>query len=106
MMTSRAKYPPSSIGYALQIMGGASWSSWHFLDRIPHETLVISGDDDPLIPVENPEYLASHIPNATLEIVEQAGHLMLCDDPRHLGERIRRFIGPKMDAQPKVVSIA
>jgi pimeloyl-ACP methyl ester carboxylesterase len=105
MMTSRAKYPPSSVGYALQIMGGSSWSSWHILDRIPHETLVISGDDDPLIPVANPQYIASHIPNATLDIVENAGHLMLCDDSRHLGERVRRFISPAID-EHKVVAIA
>jgi pimeloyl-ACP methyl ester carboxylesterase len=106
MMTTRSKFPPSSLGYALQIMGGATWSSWHLLDKIRHETLVISGDDDPLIPVANPKYIASKIPNATLDIVEHAGHLMLCDDARHLGERIRRFIGPQLDEQAKVVAIA
>jgi pimeloyl-ACP methyl ester carboxylesterase len=106
MMTSRAKLPPSSLGYALQIMGGANWSSWHLLANIEHETLVISGDDDPLIPVANPTYIASKIPNATLDIVENAGHLMLCDDARHLGERIRRFIGPSPAEQPKVAAIA
>ncbi len=59
-----------------------------------HETLVISGDDDPLIPVVNAEILAARIPNATLDIVERAGHLFLVDDAVHLAERIRRFLEP------------
>lgn len=95
MMASRSKYPPSTLGYSLQILGGSTWTSRPFLHRLKTETLVISGDDDPLIPVCNAEYLASRIPQAKLEIVENAGHLMLCDDAGHLADRIRRFIGPE-----------
>jgi poly(3-hydroxyoctanoate) depolymerase len=69
-----------------------AWSSWPFLQDIPHETLVISGDDDPLIPVANAEMLAKRIPNARLEIVEDAGHLFLWDDARNAAERIQRFV--------------
>lgn len=93
MMESRSRFPPSSAGYSMQILGGSTWTSRPFLNRLKTETLVISGDDDPLIPIDNPKYLASRIPNAKLEIVEQAGHLMLCDDAEHLARRIRRFIG-------------
>ena len=98
MMNSRAKFPPSSLGYTLQILGGACWTSRHFLHQIEAETLVISGDDDPLIPVFNAEYLARRIPRATLDIVERAGHLFLCDDANHLGDRIRGFL--ESDASP------
>jgi poly(3-hydroxyalkanoate) depolymerase len=105
MATSRRQNPPSSLGYALQILGGISWSSWSFLDKIPHETLVISGDDDPLIPVVNAEFLAARIPNATLDIVERAGHLFLCDDARHIAGRIRGFLEPDAVAD-NIVAIA
>lgn len=94
MMESRSRFPPSSAGYSMQILGGSTWTSRPFLNRLKTKTLVISGDDDPLIPLANPTYLASQIPNAKLEIVENAGHLMLCDDAEHLARRIRRFIGP------------
>lgn len=97
MTTARRKYPPSSYGYAMQLLGGACWSSWHFLERIPHETLVISGDDDPLIPVANAKMLARRIPRARLDIVERAGHLFLWDDAEHLGDRIRPFLEPSID---------
>lgn len=105
MMTSRSKYPPSSLGYSYQILGGATWSSRAFLHEIPHQTLVLSGDDDPLIPVINARYLASNIPNATLEIVERAGHLFLCDDSERMAARIRHFIGPQ-SLPDNVVAIA
>jgi poly(3-hydroxyalkanoate) depolymerase len=96
MMSVRRKHPPSSLGYALQIMGGAGWSSRSFLEQIPHETLVICGDDDPLIPIQNAEMLARHIPRAQLDIVPDAGHLFLWDDAHNVGPRICRFVN---DAQ-------
>jgi poly(3-hydroxyoctanoate) depolymerase len=92
MITARRKLPPSSPGYAMQLLAASGWSSWSFLDRIPHESLVISGDDDPLIPVSNARMLAERIPRAQLEIVERAGHLFLLDDPQNVGARISRFL--------------
>jgi pimeloyl-ACP methyl ester carboxylesterase len=92
MMAARREQPPSPYGYALQILGITGWSSWPFLDLIPHETLVISGDDDPLVPVANAMMLASRIPRATLEIVADGGHLLLWDDAKNLGNRIGRFV--------------
>lgn len=93
MIEARRSHPPSADGYALQLLGIVGWSSWHFLRSIPHETLVICGDDDPLVPVANAHQLAERIPNATLEIVEGAGHLFLWDDAENLGRRIDKFLG-------------
>jgi pimeloyl-ACP methyl ester carboxylesterase len=92
MIEARRSHPPSGDGYALQLLGIVGWSSWHFLPRILHETLVICGDDDPLVPVANAHQLAKRIPNATLEIVEGAGHLFLWDDAKNLGRRISTFL--------------
>jgi pimeloyl-ACP methyl ester carboxylesterase len=102
MMNLRRSYPPSSYGYTMQLLSLAGWSSYPFLHRIPHDTLVISGDDDPLVPVANAQLLATRIPRARLEIVENGGHLLLWDDAKNLGERIGRFINaaPTMAAPP------
>lgn len=83
----------SSYGYAMQLLGAAGWTSLPYLERIRHETLVINGDDDPLVPVANAQLLATRIPRATLEIVAEAGHLFLWDDPGNLASRIGRFMG-------------
>lgn len=96
-MEARYRAPPSAYGYAMQIVGAAGWSSLPFLDRIPHETLVICGDDDPLVPTANAELLAARIPRARLDIVEQAGHLFLWDDAPNLAPRVGRFVnGPSV----------
>ena len=92
MIAERRRHPPSSVGYTMQLLGIMGWSSRSFLERIPHETLVICGDDDPLVPVANGEMLARLIPRAQLEVVEQAGHLLLWDDAKTVSRRIRRFL--------------
>jgi poly(3-hydroxyalkanoate) depolymerase len=96
MMAERRRHPPSAYGYSMQILGTVGWSSLPFLSRIPHDTLIISGDDDPLIPVVNAEMLARRIPRARLEIVKRSGHLFLWDEAKRLAVRIGRFL----DATP------
>jgi poly(3-hydroxyalkanoate) depolymerase len=90
---ARRRLPPSSYGYAMQLLGGSGWSSWSFLDAIPQETLVVCGDDDPLIPIVNAQMLATRIPRAQLEIVERAGHLLLWDEPERVAPQIGLFVG-------------
>ena len=88
----RRRVPPSSYGYAMQLLGGVGWSSWGFLPDIPHETLVICGDDDPLVPLANARMLAERMPRAELAVVERAGHLLLWDEPERTAPRIGQFI--------------
>lgn len=97
MMLARRAHPPSYYGYALQLLGGMAWSSLGFLDLIPHETLVISGDDDPLVPVANPRMLANRIPRAQLAIMEGDGHLFMWDNAQKVGARIGRFLDVNHD---------
>ena len=100
MMAPRQRHPPSAYGYAMQVMACMGWSSLPFLARIPHQTLVINGDDDPLVPIANCRLLASRIPHATLEIVPGAGHLLLWDQPDDLAARIGAFFNPE-PARPR-----
>jgi poly(3-hydroxyalkanoate) depolymerase len=90
---ARRQLPPSSYGYTMQLLGGMSWSSFGFLPDIPHETLVVCGDDDPLVPIANARMLAQRIPRARLEVVERAGHLLLWDEPERVAPQIGEFVG-------------
>lgn len=90
---ARRRLPPSAYGYAMQLLGGMSWSSFRFLPEIRHETLVVCGDDDPLVPIANAKMLAAHIPRAVLEVVERAGHLLLWDEPERVAPQIGKFVG-------------
>jgi poly(3-hydroxyalkanoate) depolymerase len=90
---ARRRLPPNHYGYAMQLLGGMGWSSWSFLPSIRHETLVVCGDDDPLVPLVNARMLAARIPRATLEVVERAGHLLLWDEPERIAPQIGQFVG-------------
>jgi pimeloyl-ACP methyl ester carboxylesterase len=92
MAASRAKHPPSPYGYALQLLGGYGWTSRDFAETISQETLVISGDDDPLVPVVNARALADAIPRSRLIVLPRAGHLFLLDEPKRVGALITRFL--------------
>jgi pimeloyl-ACP methyl ester carboxylesterase len=45
------------------------------LGAIAVPTLVIHGDSDPLVPLENGRRLAAHIPGAELIVYEEVGHI-------------------------------
>jgi poly(3-hydroxyalkanoate) depolymerase len=84
--------PPSFIGYAEQVYAATGWSSLPWLHRIAAPTLVLSGDDDPIVPVVNARYLARRIPRAELAIVPGGGHLMLLDNAPGVAPLIERFL--------------
>lgn len=58
--------------------------------RVP--TLVVHGEHDRIWPVANAEYLAANIPNARLEIVPEAGHMLPLEKPQAFNRRILAFL--------------
>ena len=88
----RSLSPPDWLGYAMQMYAIWGWTSRPWLHRLTHRTLVMSGDDDPLVPVQNSYLLASHIPNAQLRVVPGAGHLFLLDDPEEPAAAVNGFL--------------
>jgi len=99
IMESRHRHPPSMMGYAMQIAGAMGWTSLPWLHKIPHETLVICGDDDPLVPIANAHQLAALIPRARLALAENAGHLFLWDDAERQGLVVNEFLYAPHDTQ-------
>src|SRR5579859_1216999 len=65
---------PSPLGYYWQLLGCMGWTSVHWLPCLRQPTLIISGDDDPLIPVINAHVMARLIPNSTLRVIQGGGH--------------------------------
>lgn len=90
---ARLHRPPSLRGYYMQLMATAGWSSRRFLREIRQPTLVMTGDDDPLVPVINGRILARLIPGARLHVVKGGGHLFLLDRARESAAVIQQFLG-------------
>ena len=83
--------PSSNAGYMLQLLAMTGWTSVPWLWRLKQPTLIVSGTDDPLIPVANARLLASLIPNAQLELVDD-GHLFIVTDPKGSAALIEDFL--------------
>ena len=64
------------------------------LSEISVPTLVISGDDDQIVPVENSVRLAEDIPEAHLVILENCGHLPQEECPEAFMDAVEDFIKP------------
>ena len=83
----------SRRGYALQLAAGLGWTSLPFLPLIRQPALVLSGDDDPIIPTANAKIMARLLPHATLHLYPD-GHLGLITRADELAARIARFLRP------------
>jgi poly(3-hydroxyalkanoate) depolymerase len=95
---ARLHRPPSIGGYYMQLMATVGWSSLLFLGSIRQPTLVMAGDDDPIVPLANGHILAREIPNARLHVVKGGGHLFLLERADESAEVIRRFLDASEDA--------
>ena len=89
---ARRARPPSWWGYASQLTAAAGWTSLPWLHRIRKPVLVLSGGADPIVPPINARILARRLPHAELEIVPDAGHLLLMDHAADMAARIATFL--------------
>ncbi|MEM9967884.1 MAG: poly(3-hydroxyalkanoate) depolymerase [Pseudomonadota bacterium] len=83
--------PSSNAGYMLQLLAMTGWTSVPWLWRLRQPTLVMSGTDDPLIPVANARMLAHLIPNARLKLIDD-GHLFVVTDPKRSAGIVQDFL--------------
>jgi poly(3-hydroxyalkanoate) depolymerase len=93
LATSHASKVRSSgkLGYYWQLFAGLGWSSICWLHKINQPTLVLAGDDDPLIPLVNMRLLAWRIPNAQLHVIDD-GHLFLVTRAGTVAPIIMKFL--------------
>jgi poly(3-hydroxyalkanoate) depolymerase len=82
---------PSVKGYYFQIMSLVGWSSLPWLHKLTQPTLVMAGDDDPIVPLVNAKILAARIPDARLRVVD-CGHLFLLTRAKVLAPEIEEFL--------------
>lgn len=81
----------SRMGYYLQLFGAVGWTSVHWLHSVKQPTLVMAGDDDPLIPLANARLMHMLIPNSELQIYD-CGHLFLLTRAEASSRAINEFL--------------
>ncbi len=83
---------PSLGGYLGQIYAISGWTSMPWLRTLRQPTLVLAGDDDPIVPLVNGRILARCIPRARLHIVRGGGHLFLLEHPAKVAALVAAFL--------------
>ena len=64
----------------------------HFLPRVSNPTLVIWGREDRVVPVACGEQYRALLPNATLTVLEQCGHLPPFEQPDRFADLVTGFL--------------
>lgn len=88
----RATRPPTPLGYLWQMNALRRWSSLLYLRRMQTPTLVLAGDNDPIIPAVNGRIMARLLPHGELHIIKGGGHLFLFTRAAEMAERITTFL--------------
>ena len=83
---------PTLRGYLSQIYAITAWTSIPWLRTLQQPTLVLAGDDDPIVPLINGRILARCIPSARLQVVAGGGHLFLLEKPAEMARLIAAFL--------------
>ncbi len=78
-------------GYFYQMLGGVGWTSVPWLPFLRQPTLIMHGDDDPLVPLVNAKIMHRLIPHAKLYIFHD-GHLGLGTSARELAQVVEQFL--------------
>jgi poly(3-hydroxyalkanoate) depolymerase len=81
----------SRTGYLFQLLAGVGWTSLPALPLIRQSTLVLSGNDDPIIPLANARIMRRLLPRATLHVFDD-GHLGLITAADELGPLVSEFL--------------
>jgi pimeloyl-ACP methyl ester carboxylesterase len=68
-------------GYRAQIAAALSHDAWERLPRVDRPTLILTGDDDQVIPAAGSDVLHERIPDSLLYVVAGAGHLFFLERP-------------------------
>lgn len=78
----------SPTGYLAQLAGSSQWDGYDRLGSIGVPTLVVHGAQDRLVPPDNGRLIAERVPGARFEVVEDANHILMTDQP----ERVERVL--------------
>jgi len=81
----------SMLGYFYQMLGGVGWTSIPWLRKLRQPTLILHGDDDPLVPLVNAKIMHRLIPHSQLYIFHD-GHLGLGTSAQELAQVVDQFL--------------
>jgi len=92
-VAKQLEYPTPGHGATRQAGAIMGHDTYELLPKIEPPTLVIAGDSDRLIPVENSRILASRIPEAERVVITGAGHEFFIEHAEEANRIVLGFLG-------------
>jgi 3-oxoadipate enol-lactonase len=89
----RRKWYPSADAYFAQLQAIMAWEAYGRLAQISAPTLVIHGENDRLVPVQNARLIVGRIPGSKLAIIPNASHMFTTDQTETAHQTILDFLG-------------
>jgi len=93
-------------GVLSQLAAILLWNSYSRLPSIKAPTLVVHGAEDHLLPPENGRIVASRIPGARFELIPDAGHILMTDQPEITIQHLLGFLEEVSGGQSQNIRIA
>jgi 3-oxoadipate enol-lactonase len=92
-VAENARYRPQTPEiYLRQLQACMGHNASDRLSQIHVPTLVVHGEVDPLVPVENGKYLAEHIPGAKLILYPDTGHIAIIERAEDYNREVLAFL--------------
>ena len=97
LLQATARLGPAR-GYYYQLISGLGWTSLPRLPKLRPPTLILAGDDDPIIPLVNARIMHRLIPGSQLHVYH-GGHLALAADSARLASAVQAFLDTDLTAE-------
>lgn len=92
VITLRAQNVVPEYAYLHQLQAAMAFDAEERVSGIAAPTLVLSGDADIIVPVENSRNLAARIPNAELLIIEGGSHTFFIEQAEEFNAAVIEFV--------------
>ena len=88
-----ARFPATSDVLTRQWEAIQGHDVWEELSQIRNPTLVLTGNEDVLVPPENSKILAERIPDSRMQVIEGGGHQFLVEQADAFNRAVLDFLG-------------
>jgi pimeloyl-ACP methyl ester carboxylesterase len=78
--------------YSAQLNAATTFNFENRIGEIKNETLILTGNKDKVVPMQNSINLSKKMPNAKLEIIENGSHLFFVEKADEFNRAVREFL--------------
>ncbi len=78
--------------YTAQLIVATNFNFEDRVGEIENKTLILTGDKDRIVPMQNSKNLAEQIPNSKLEIIEDGSHMFFVEKAEDFNRAVKNFL--------------